>query len=103
MAPEQFQGKEVTPAADIYALGIVLYEMLTGKHPFPSSNILGAAVLRGERPERASSIQRGVPHRMKHAIGKCLEYNRERRYQSAAERAQALKAHHCSLPLSSHR
>ena len=90
MAPEQFEGKQVTPAADLFALGIVLYEMLTGKHPFPSSNVLGAAVLRGRQPVRVSSIEHLVPHRVDLVIGKCLEYDVTRRYQSAGEVARAL-------------
>lgn len=91
MAPEQFEGREATPATDLFALGIVLYEMLTGKRPFPSSTILGAAVLRGKRPETVSSTLRGIPHRFDVVIGKCLEYDASRRYQSAEEVAQALR------------
>ncbi len=51
MAPEQFDGREVTPATDLYALGIVLYEMLTGKRPFPSSSIAGRGRTQGQAAE----------------------------------------------------
>jgi serine/threonine protein kinase len=54
MAPEQFEGRELSPATDVYALGIVLYELLTAKHPFAASSPIGAAVLRGRRPSPAS-------------------------------------------------
>jgi serine/threonine protein kinase len=91
MAPEQFEGREASPATDIYALGIVLYEMLTGKHPFAASNAARVAMLRSKKPEPASSIQRGVPHRWDMVIGKCLEYDPKRRYQSAKEMADALR------------
>jgi tetratricopeptide (TPR) repeat protein len=91
MAPEQFEGKAVSPATDIYAVGIVLYELVTGKHPFASSNALGTAVLRGRRPEPASSVNRSVPHRWDIVIGKCLEYDPSRRYQSAEEVAGDLR------------
>jgi eukaryotic-like serine/threonine-protein kinase len=91
MAPEQFEGKEVSPATDIYALGVVLYEMLTGKHPFAAPNAIGAAVLRAKKPESASSIQHGVPHRLDAVIGKCLEYEPKGRYQSAEELARELR------------
>jgi serine/threonine protein kinase/Flp pilus assembly protein TadD len=92
MAPEQFEGKAATPATDIYSVGIVLYELVTGKHPFASSNILGAAVLRGKRPDPASSVNHSVPHRWDNVIGKCLEYAPSRRYQSANDLAGALRS-----------
>ncbi|HUB53225.1 MAG TPA: protein kinase [Terracidiphilus sp.] len=92
MAPEQFEGRDVTPASDLFAFGVVLYEMLTGQRPFPSSNILSAAVLRGKRPEPVSTTQRKIPHRFDRVIGKCLEFDASRRYQSATELAQALRA-----------
>ena len=63
MAPEQFEGKELSPATDIYSLGIVLYELVTGKHPFAASSPVGAAVSRGRRPRLASSLQKGLPGR----------------------------------------
>ncbi len=91
MAPEQFEGKAASPATDIYAVGVVLYELVTGKLPFASSNALGAAVLRGRRPEPASSVNHSVPHRWDVIIGKCLEYDPLRRYHSADELAGALR------------
>jgi tetratricopeptide (TPR) repeat protein len=94
MAPEQFvQGAEVSPATDVYALGIVLYELVTGKHPFAATTTEGTAVLRGRPPKRASSIQRGVPRRCDEIINRCLEYEPARRYQSAKEVSDALRRH----------
>jgi Tfp pilus assembly protein PilF len=92
MAPEQFEGKEVSPATDIYAAGVILYEIVTGKHPFAASSPLGAAMLRAKLPQPASALQHGVPHRWDHVIRKCLEYDAAQRYQSAEELAQALKS-----------
>lgn len=91
MAPEQFEGKETSPATDIYAAGVVLYEIVTGKHPFAASSPLGAALLRAKRPDPIASLQKGVPHRWDLVIAKCLEYEATRRYQSARELAQAIE------------
>jgi serine/threonine protein kinase len=90
MAPEQFEGKDLSPATDIYATGIVIYELLTGRHPFAASNALEAAVLRGKKPRLASSQRAGVPHRVDLAIEKCLRFNPADRFQSARDLADAL-------------
>ncbi len=97
MAPEQFAGKELTPATDIYALGIVIYELVTGKHPFAASSPIGAAILRGRRPCLASSIQPGLPRRFDEVICKCLEFDAEHRYQSAKDVSEDLRSHLFSL------
>jgi eukaryotic-like serine/threonine-protein kinase len=91
MAPEQFEGKEASPATDIYALGVVLYELVTGKHPFAAQTPIGAAILRGKRPCLASSLQRGLPRHCDEVICKCLEFDPKLRYQSAREVAEDLR------------
>jgi hypothetical protein len=92
MAPEQFAGDPLTPAADIFALGVVMYELATGRHPFPSGTILQAAIRRGQRPAPPSSIQKGLPHRCDEIIGRCLEFDPKKRYGSVKEVEEALRA-----------
>jgi serine/threonine protein kinase len=84
MAPEQFQGKAVTPATDIYALGVVLYEMVREGFPSQDRRRLAAAVHRANTPLPVSSIRHGMPHRWEATIARCLQYKPEERFQSAA-------------------
>jgi tetratricopeptide (TPR) repeat protein/tRNA A-37 threonylcarbamoyl transferase component Bud32 len=93
MAPEQFEGNEVTPATDIYTLGIVLYELFTGQHPFVARTSFAAAVRRGRQPASPSSIRRGIPPVWEEVIAKCLEYEPDRRYRSAKDVLEALHQH----------
>ncbi len=91
MAPEQFEGQRVSPATDIYALGVVLYELLTGIHPFAASTPVGAAIRRARQPAPASSLQRNTPRHWNYVIGRCLEYEPARRFQTPEQVIQALR------------
>lgn len=97
MAPEQFEGKPVSPATDIYAFGIVLYEMLTALHPYAAPTPVGAAIRRAQRPRSPSLIEHSVPRHWDRVIDRCLEYDPEKRFQSAEEIARELKAGPASL------
>jgi tetratricopeptide (TPR) repeat protein len=91
MAPEQLEGREASAATDIYALGLVLYEMVTGRQAFAASTPLGAAMRRAQRPTLASSLRREVPAAWDDVIRCCLEYEPERRFQSAREVMEELR------------
>jgi len=93
MAPEQFEpGAAVSPATDIYALGIVLYELLNGIHPYSAHSPMGAAIRRARYLKPPSSVRRGVPRHWDRIIERCLEFEPEKRFQSAAEVAKALRS-----------
>jgi serine/threonine protein kinase len=92
MAPEQFEGKPVSPATDIYALGIILYELATGLHPYAADTPVAAAIRRARHPLPPSSLRPKVPGQCDRVIERCLEYDAEKRFQSANEVAKALRA-----------
>jgi serine/threonine protein kinase len=95
MAPEQIiAGMEVGTGSDIYALGILMYELLTGVTPFNGTSI--AAVLRAHVSEAVvpPSVRRGepLPPVLEAAVMKCLEKEIEDRFATADELAEALRA-----------
>lgn len=86
MAPEQVDGGAVTPAADLYALGVVLFEALTGKLPFKGESPLSTAVKRlSEPPPRPSSVRAGIDPRWEQAILRCLARRPEERFATAGD------------------
>ncbi len=93
MAPEQAAGKtsEVGPRSDIYSLGAILYEMITGRPPFTGETPLDTLVqvLEGE-PPRPRRIRPEVPRALERICLKCLERHSEDRYASARELADDL-------------
>ncbi len=92
MAPEQFEGNPVSPATDIYALGIILYELVTGFHPYAADTPVAAAIRRARHPRAPSLIRPKIPKQCDRVIQKCMEYEPENRFQSATEVAKALRA-----------
>ena len=92
MAPEQFEAKPVSPATDIYALGIVLYELVTGLRPYAADTPVAAAIRRAKPPQLPSSLRPRIPGQCDRIIERCLEYDPEKRFQSAKEAARALRA-----------
>jgi serine/threonine protein kinase/tetratricopeptide (TPR) repeat protein len=91
MAPEQVTGKEITPATDIYALGIVMFEMVTGRLPFEGRNWREVAFQRLETPPpSARSVQADLDPVWAGAIQKCMQIAPADRFTAVTEIEQAL-------------
>ncbi len=97
IAPEVLRGEPADPRSDVWALGVVMYEMLTGRRPFGARTglELSTAILRDPPPPLAGD----VPPGLKTIIERCLEKDPARRYQSAREVLVALECITAGAPL----
>jgi serine/threonine protein kinase/Flp pilus assembly protein TadD len=86
MSPEQVEGKEADQRSDIYSLGIVLYEMLTGRVPFGGDTPFTIGVKhKSEPPRDPRELNAQIPAGLSRLVLKCLEKDKARRYQSAVD------------------
>lgn len=86
MSPEQVEGKGVDQRSDIYSLGVILYEMMTGRVPFEGDTALSIAMKhKGEAPKDPKEYNTQIPDDLSKLILKCLEKEKEDRYQDAEE------------------
>jgi serine/threonine protein kinase len=92
LAPEQARGEEATPASDVYALGVVIYQLLTGRLPWEGTTLAELAIRReNERPLAPSSYDPEVPDTLSTAVLRSLEGDPALRYTTARELANALR------------
>jgi len=92
MSPEQALGRDVDHRADIFSLGVVLYEMATARLPFAASNASEtmARILQSQ-PDAMARFNYEIPEEFERVVRKCLEKDPERRYQSARDLLVDLK------------
>jgi tetratricopeptide (TPR) repeat protein len=98
MSPEQCEAdaRDIDTRSDVYALGVVLYELLSGKHPYDLSQkslFETACIIREQRPARLGTVDTAFKGDVETIVFKALEKDRDRRYQSAHELAQDIRRH----------
>ena len=92
MSPEQVEGKELDGRSDVFSLGAVLYEMVTGKRAFEGKNQLSvASAILEKEPELISAAKPMTPRALDHAVKKCLTKLPDERWQSVSDLASQLK------------
>jgi len=91
MAPEQFGGQEATPRTDLYQVGVMLYELLTGTRPFTGNNVEILRRVMNERPANPSTHNPKITWQLDWVVQKALAKDPADRFGSAREFADALK------------
>ena len=93
LSPEQAQGKETTPASDIYSIGVILYEALTGRVPFEGDSAVSVALKQvSETPRRPSTINPNVPPALDAVVMRSLAKDPQARFNDADAFMKALDA-----------
>src|SRR6202166_4472266 len=86
MSPEQAQGMKVDARSDLFALGIIFYELLTGVSPFKADTALATLLKRTqERPQSPADVDPTIPKAISDVVMRCLEIDRDHRFSTARE------------------
>jgi len=101
LSPEQVEGKRVDQRADIYSLGVIFFEMVTGQVPFDGDTTLSIAVKhKTEIPRDPKEFNAQIPEELSQLILKCMEKETEKRYQTAEELCSELTLIESEIPTS---
>lgn len=92
MSPEQVEGEDLDQRSDIYSMGVILYEMVTGRTPFEGKTPMSVAMKHvTEKPKEPRGLNMQIPEDLSRVIMKCMEKDKTRRYQRALDLLYALK------------
>lgn len=92
MSPEQTKGEEVDHRTDVWLLGVMFYEMLTGELPFKGDKLMTIIYsILNESPKPVNEILKDVPTGLEHILGKCLSKNLDQRYETATALSNDLR------------
>src|SRR6202163_2953448 len=101
MSPEQSMGKQLDARSDLFAIGLIFYELLTNNTPYKSDSAMGSLLLRNQqRAVPVSDSDASIPKGLSDIVGKCLERDLNLRYQSAQEIVTDLDAFQGKRPIS---
>jgi serine/threonine protein kinase len=99
MSPEQVEGKDVDQRSDVYSLGIILYEMTTGRVPFEGDTPFTIGMKhKGEMPQNPKELNTQIPEDLSRVVLRCLKKEKDKRYQSAGEVRSELASIESGLP-----
>src|SRR3974390_2793495 len=99
MSPEQSMGKALDQRSDIFAVGLIFYELLTGKTPYKADTAMASLLRRNqERAVPAAELDASIPKGLSDIVSKCLERDLDHRYQSSQEILNDLDAYQGARP-----